>query len=66
MVRSGAIGIDANANLTVKNVDEINKTLYYDLTPVNKLLNSTLKTEIIRDAENIVNASSATLLNNPL
>ncbi len=66
VVRSGAIGIDANANLTVKNVNEIDKTLYYDLTPVNKLLNSTLKTQVIRDTENIVNGSSATLLDNPL
>ncbi|GAF75566.1 unnamed protein product, partial [marine sediment metagenome] len=62
----GRIGIDANANLTVKNVGEINRVLYYNLNPINELLNSTLKTGIIRDTTNIANSNSAILLDNPL
>jgi len=66
VVRSGRVGIDANANLTVKNVDEIGETLYYNLTPINETLNLAVKNEIIRDTDNIVNSNSAFLLDNPL
>ena len=43
VVRSGRVGIDANANLTVKNVDEIDQTLYYNLNPINETLNLAVK-----------------------
>ena len=66
VVKSGGIGIDATANLTVKNVKEINQTLYYNLLPINKSANLAVKNEIIRDTENIENANSAYLLDNTL
>jgi hypothetical protein len=66
VVSSGRIGIDANANLTVKNVSEINKPLYYNLTPTKTEGNTVVKTGIIRDVSNISNSNSATLLSNPL
>ena len=62
VVSSGSIGIDSNANLTVKNVSEINKTLYYNLIPTNTDGNTLVKTEIIRDVDNIENSNSATLI----
>ena len=43
VVRTGRIGIDANANLTVKNVKEITQSLYYNLSPINELSNSNVK-----------------------
>ena len=61
VVKTGGVGINANSSLTIKNVDQIDKVLYYNLVPVNKTLNSSLKTEIIRDTENIKNSNSATL-----
>jgi len=66
VVKSGGIGIDATANLTVKNVKEIDQTLYYNLLPINKSANLAVKNEIIRDTENIENANSAYLLDNTL
>ena len=66
VVSSGRIGIDANANLTVKNVSEIDKPLYYNLTPTKTEGNTVVKTGIIRDVSNISNSNSATLLSNPL
>jgi len=66
VVRTGRIGIDANANLTVKNVKEIDQTIYYNLIPINETLNSAVKVEIIRDVDNIINSNSAFLLPNPL
>ena len=66
VVRSGRIGIDANANLTIKNVKEIDKTLYYNLNPINETLNNSVKIGIIRDNENISNSNSAFFLPNPL
>ena len=47
VVRSGRIGIDATANLTIKNVKEINETLYYNLSPINELSNSSIKLGIL-------------------
>ncbi len=66
VVSSGSIGIDANANLTVKNVSEIDKPLYYNLIPTSLSGNTAVKTGIIRDVDNIDNSNSATLLHNPL
>jgi hypothetical protein len=66
VVSSGRIGIDTNANLTIKNVSEINETLYYNLSPINKLSNSLVKLEIVRDTTNVKNSNSANLRSNPL
>ena len=66
VVRSGRIGIDANANVTIKNVKEINQTLYYNLNPINENLNNSIKIGIIRDTDNIKNSNSAFLLPNAL
>ena len=65
VVKSGRIGIDATANLTVKNVKEIDKTLYYNLIPINEILNTSVKLQIIRDTENIIDNNSINLFNNP-
>ena len=43
---TGNIGIDANAKLTIKNVSEISKDLYYNLIPINEVLNDSVKKEI--------------------
>ncbi len=64
--KSGRIGIDTTANLTVKNVKEIDQVLYYNLIPINDTLNKSVKKEIIRDDDNIENANSATLVSNAL
>jgi len=64
--KTGRIGIDANANLTVKNVKEIDQTLYYNLQPINESLNTAVKTEIIRDTDNIRNSNSASFVFNEL
>ena len=64
--QSGRIGIDASANLTVKNVEDINQILYYNLTPINDVLNTNVKKEIIRDTNNIDSPNSAVLYPNPL
>ena len=66
VTKSGGIGIDATANVTVKNVKEIDKTLYYNLTPINEQLNSSVKLEIIRDNDNIKNSNAANFSYNPL
>ena len=66
VVRSGRIGIDANANLTIKNVKEIDQTLYYNLNPINENLNNSIKIGIIRDTDNVKNSNSAFFLPNPL
>ena len=66
VTKSGNIGIDANANLTVKNVGEIDQTIYYNLTPTKKEGNTAVKKEIIRDTENISNSNSIVLRNNIL
>ena len=63
---SGRIGIDANANLTIKNVKEITQSLYYNLSPINELSNSNVKLGIIRDTSNIKNSNSAHFNPNPL
>ena len=64
--KTGRIGIDANANLTVKNVKEIDQILYYNLQPINESLNTAVKKEIIRDTENIRNSNSASFIFNEL
>ena len=62
----GRIGIDATSAVTIKNVEEINKDLYYNLTPINDTLNTDVKKEIIRDSVNNINPNSLTLTNSPL
>ena len=47
VVKSGRIGIDANAKLTVKNTEEIRRDLYYNLVPINDTLNTNVKKEIV-------------------
>jgi hypothetical protein len=63
---SGRIGIDATAVLTIKNVEQIQKDLYYNLTPINDDLNTDIKKEIIRDTDNNVNSNSLVFSSNPL
>ena len=66
VIKTGRIGIDANANLTVKNVKEINRSLYYNLTPINEILNTSVKLQIVRDTVNIIGNNSINLFSNPL
>ena len=47
-----------NANLTIKNIEEISDSLYYNLTPINDLLNTSVKKEIVRDSINNKNSNS--------
>ena len=62
----GRIGIDATSAVTIKNVEEITKDLYYNLTPINDTLNTDVKKEIIRDSVNNINPNSLSLTNSPL
>ncbi len=64
--KTGRIGIDATATLTIKNVEEISEDLYYNLTPINEVLNSDVKKEIIRDDINNYNSNSISWDFNPL
>ena len=64
--RSGRVGVDANANLTIKNIEEISDSLYYNLTPINDLLNTSVKKEIVRDSINNKNSNSLNLEISPL
>ena len=64
--KTGNIGIDANAKLTIKNVSEISKNLYYNLIPINEVLNDSVKKEIIRDTENNLNSNSIVFNTNSL
>ncbi len=64
--QSGTVGIDATATVTIKNVEEIDKDLYYNLTPINDALNTNVKKEIIRDNINNINPNSLSLTSNPL
>ncbi len=66
VIKTGRIGIDANANLTVKNVKEITRSLYYNLIPINEILNTSVKLEIVRDTVNIIGNNSINLFPNPL
>ena len=60
--KTGRIGIQTTANLTVKDVDDIFVDgFYYNLTPINKTLNTSVKTEIIRDDVNIIDSNSVSL-----
>ena len=62
----GNVGIDTTAKLTIKNVEEINNEIYYNLTPINEVLNSDVKKEIVRDIDNIFNSNSLTWTSNRL
>ncbi len=66
VVKSGRIGIDANAKLTVKNTEEIRRDLYYNLVPINDTLNTNVKKEIVRDVSNNINSNSLSWSINPL
>ena len=63
---SGRVGVDANAKLTIKNINEITQSLYYNLVPVNDLSNKKVKKEIIRDTLNITNSNGSVLFKNSL
>ena len=49
--KTGKIGIDVNANLTLINNDQTPRNLYYKLVPVNLELNSQVKKDIFNDNE---------------
>ena len=66
ITKTGRIGIDTNAVLTVKNVKDIRQDLYYNLTPINDILNIDVKKEIIRDSNNVLNSNSIFFTSNPL
>ncbi len=63
--RFGRIGIDTNANLSLKLNDKIPSTLYYTLKPVNLDINRGVKKEIIVDYE-VEDCNSLNLQNDPL
>ena len=63
---SGRIGVDANAKLTIKNINEITQSLYYNLVPVNELSNKKVKKEIIRDTLNITDPNGSIIFKNSL
>ena len=58
ITKTGRIGIDAAAVLSIKNVKDIKQNLYYNLTPINDILNIDVKKEIIRDDDNNINSNS--------
>ena len=66
LTSSGIVGVDTTANVTIKNVEEISKALYYNLIPINDTLNKAVKTEIIRDTLNIENSNTLDVEDNPL
>ena len=51
VTKSGRIGIDTNANLSLKLNDAIPSTLYYTLKPINLDINREVKKELIVDNE---------------
>jgi len=66
LTSSGKIGIDTTANVTIKNVEQISKVLYYNLIPINGTLNKIVKQEIVTDNLNINNYNTLDLKINPL
>jgi len=54
IVRSGRLGVDANATVSIKLNDSVPNTLYYRLDPKNFNENNQTKLEIISDSENIL------------
>ena len=64
--KSGNIGVDSNAKLTIKNVVQLGSRLYYNLIPINKSKNTEVKNEIIRDTINIIDSNSLNLYYGPL
>ena len=66
ITKTGRIGIDAAAVLSIKNVKDIKQNLYYNLTPINDILNIDVKKEIIRDDDNNINSNSISFSPNTL
>ena len=64
--KSGIIGVDSNAKLTIKNIAQLKAKLYYNLIPIDKSRNTKFKNEIIRDDNNIINSNSLNLSYSPL
>ena len=64
--KTGRIGVDATAKLTIKNVKQISQHLYYNLVPVNLELNTEVKKQIVKDELNIINSNRVVLEENSL
>jgi hypothetical protein len=54
VIKTGTVGITSNATVSLYISDNIPKSLYYGLTPINKNRNLTENLEIITDDENIL------------
>ena len=65
VTKSGRIGIDTNANLSLNLNDRIPSTLYYGLKPINLDINSSVKIESIVDNE-VEDYSTLNLQDDPL
>ena len=64
--KSGRIGVDSNAKLTIKNVAQLGSRYYYNLIPINKSKNKKVKNEIIRDNINIIDSNALKISYGPL
>ena len=51
VIRSGKIGIDSTATVTIKLDDSVPSILYYNLDPINLNTNTSVKTDIVTDNE---------------
>ena len=49
--RSGRVGIDSTAKVTLSVNDNVPRNIYYNLVPINRDINSTIKKEIYIDSE---------------
>ena len=63
--RSGRVGIDSTAKLTILVGDEIPNNLYYKLVPINLNLSPQVKKEIIKDSD-VISGSQISLVKNRL
>jgi hypothetical protein len=61
--RTGQIGVDANAKLTLIINDQTPNNLYYKLVPTNLVLNSQVKKDIIIDSD-VISANKISLVEN--
>ena len=66
VIKSGTVGIDTNAKLTIKASDSLPETLYYGAVPINLELNNNSKKGIKSDTQNVKNNNELILTNSVL
>ena len=62
VIKSGRIGIDSTANLTLNVSDIIPRVLYYNLSPIQNSDNPSVKKQIVSDKENVINSNQINII----